>query len=1112
MAYTKKTTNQRQEEIDNAFKLIEEQVPKVFESEHFKEYLSSMSKFHNYSINNILLIKAQRPEASLVAGFNAWKNNFERYVNKGEKAIKILAPSTYKQNVEVNKLDENGNVVKDSNGNPVKETKEIQTVYYRAVSVFDVSQTSGKELPAIAPQLTSDSPEARKLLAAIESMSPAEITYSTPDEDSILRGGAHGYYDRTTDSIVINSELANDQKAKTLIHELAHATLHNEEAMKDTVKSKEQKEIEAESTAFVISNYFGIDTSSYSFDYIAAYSNNKEPKELKDILSNIQKTAHSLIEQIEDTLSTIKVQEQNKEQEPDKGQEQLKQGQEDNTPTEPKQPSGEAVEAPGSNETPEPEANEPSESSTEPQDGPETDFTTSGDESTGKDEEAPESPTEGNTEPSDDTDKKSEGKGKIEDFGEKIGGARKDLWKARGGLDYSDLETMNEAEKLQYINKNNVFPKPDYQALVNDKLLDKEAAYYLKTVRDALPTKPYFSASDKTPEQIRKKQENFIDLLYDVKSKLRDEFYHTSRPDIKGFLEAKGYLERTNSYYGRSGYVVTEKGSGLIDNKLLHALENPDWLHIKRDVENKQFCYTEDEKELALYRVYKADTVQRQMPMCYKDWTETKGSEVTDYVVVKDRKFIQDGFDSYQDAKDFVKSHYEEHKEEIAAGRAAEKKEKKKERSALNEDGSLRKDYVPEMLKNVERTGTEYRTTDATGQDFLDDFSFKGGEFGNWLNDKERQSSLNFAYDSFKDIAKALNITDKDVTLDGQLSIAFGSRGRKGALAHYEPLRAVINLTKMKGAGSLAHEWIHAMDFLTAKKVDLSTALTSNQRNEKVPTSLKDLMHTIKRKTLTVEEVKQEALKSKDDSIERMKRSLNNISVTATDPELKARQDKLKEAVIEEAQNTKDYRYFSITETGRGKCTTVYDEKPTPAFQAFIDFQKQELKDKNPMKNIKWYNAARTNFSNVNAIIEKPEDNIHESNTDFYKAALTFDGGKSKSYWASDVELLARAGAAYIKDKLEEQGIKNDYLCGHADPAGITVKGEMLYQSPRGEEREAINEAFDKFFDEMKELGLLHEPEQEKEQTQSLDDLIAGAVEQVSNSKKEAISKNDPER
>lgn len=281
---------------------LEDGIKDMFTSEKYMGYLNTMSKFHGYSLNNTLLIAAQNPQASLVAGFKSWEKNFDRHVKRGEKAIKILAPAPYTRKVLHEKVNpDTGEIILDKNGNPEKEETEIKLTSFRVVSVFDVSQTEGKELPSMAHDLEGNINDYPLYMQALKKVSDVPIRFEEID------GAAHGYYNRTTDSIAVKSGMSESQTVKTMIHEIAHSILHNDNAADAGEKNRRTKEVEAESVAYTVCKHFGIDTSDYSFGYIAGWSADKELSELKASLETIRKTSSGLITDIEDKLEKLRL-------------------------------------------------------------------------------------------------------------------------------------------------------------------------------------------------------------------------------------------------------------------------------------------------------------------------------------------------------------------------------------------------------------------------------------------------------------------------------------------------------------------------------------------------------------------------------------------------------------------------------------------------------------------------------------------------------------------------------------------------------------------------------------------------------------------------------------
>ena len=278
---------------------LEQGIMGVFESERYAEYLRTMSKFHNYSLNNTLLIAMQG--GNLVKGYRQWEKEFDRHVKPGEKAIKILAPAPYKVKKEREKIDPDTKMpVIGADGKPVMETQEITIPAYKVVSVFDVSQTEGKELPNLSvSELTGDVEQYRDFFAALERTSPFAIAFETLD------GGAKGrcYYEENR--IAIHEGMSELQNIKTAIHEISHATMHDTAPDDPTRPDRRTREVQAESVAYAVCQHYGLDTSDYSFGYVAGWSSGKELSELKGSLETIRSTAAKLIETIDGHFAEI---------------------------------------------------------------------------------------------------------------------------------------------------------------------------------------------------------------------------------------------------------------------------------------------------------------------------------------------------------------------------------------------------------------------------------------------------------------------------------------------------------------------------------------------------------------------------------------------------------------------------------------------------------------------------------------------------------------------------------------------------------------------------------------------------------------------------------------
>ena len=282
---------------------LEQGLQEVFQSDKYKEYLNTMSKFHNYSINNVLLINQQKPEATLVAGFNSWANNFDRHVKKGEKGIKIIAPAPYTIKKEQPLIDmRTGGPIMNADGTPKTTEVEVKIPAFKVTTVFDISQTYGKELPTLGVnELTGEVDHAKDFIESLKKTTSVPIVFGE------TQGESKGFYSPTENTITIKDGMSDAQTIKTMIHEIAHSKLHNPELMKEEgiQKSRGVIEQEAESVAYVVCQHFGIDTSEYSFAYIAGWAEGKETAELKQSLETIRDTAGEMINRVEGNLRAI---------------------------------------------------------------------------------------------------------------------------------------------------------------------------------------------------------------------------------------------------------------------------------------------------------------------------------------------------------------------------------------------------------------------------------------------------------------------------------------------------------------------------------------------------------------------------------------------------------------------------------------------------------------------------------------------------------------------------------------------------------------------------------------------------------------------------------------
>lgn len=444
---------------------------------------------------------------------------------------------------------------------------------------------------------------------------------------------------------------------------------------------------------------------------------------------------------------------------------------------------------------------------------------------------------------------------KIEDFGEKIEGARKDLNAIRSGikrLDEETLEGWTDKEREQYITKDLVWKKPDYQKML-DEGADKSVLYYIKLVRDSLPARPV-----KNDETWQRGYVNFVTKIKDWAMDLKEpyEFDGFKRDLMDNFLEKSGYHR----------YSATEETYGCFQNKLLRAIsKSPD--EIRREMEKKQFLYSPDEKAyqkhitlIASPKDYHHTDVQQNtfsgQPYMRIELYRNEHSFSAALVKVPEenkehpidfiRFFDKNSFD-YEEDKYFVLGrncemlfHGIDTKEEaerlaLEYARKAENIGKDSKKAPVS---GRKAKLLPPQLDHIRRTGEEHRENDRhiSGEDILESFKLRGGQFGNWTNQNDRQTSMDMCFDAFRDLAVALDIAYEDIALKqsndartNSLAIAFGARGHSSALAHYEPVENVINLTKMNGAGSLAHEWGHALDTYIKAECGLKATMTATK-------------------------------------------------------------------------------------------------------------------------------------------------------------------------------------------------------------------------------------------------------------------------------------------
>ena len=296
--------NRKNSVLEETLKKLDKGVEELFTSAKYADYLRTMGKFYRYSFNNTLLIALQNPSATYVASYSAWKKKFHRYVNAGEKGMKIIAPMKIIEEKELDKIDPlTSSAVLDENGNAVKEKVQVIVPRFKVATVFDISQTSGKELPTIGvAQLNGKVPDYDNFIEALEKISPVPVSF----ED--IKGKGSGYYDDSSKKIAIKTGMSQKQTMKTAVHEIAHAMMHSSDKKKNKVDMKRNtKEVQAESVAFTVCDHFGLPTDEYSFGYIAGWSKNTKMEELRSSMDEIRKTAGSIIEGLEQEIKELEL-------------------------------------------------------------------------------------------------------------------------------------------------------------------------------------------------------------------------------------------------------------------------------------------------------------------------------------------------------------------------------------------------------------------------------------------------------------------------------------------------------------------------------------------------------------------------------------------------------------------------------------------------------------------------------------------------------------------------------------------------------------------------------------------------------------------------------------
>ena len=456
---------------------------------------------------------------------------------------------------------------------------------------------------------------------------------------------------------------------------------------------------------------------------------------------------------------------------------------------------------------------------------------------------------------------KEKNEAKITDFGKKIGGARKDVWKSRG-LSLDDLSELSDAEAKKYVTKDNVWPKPDWETKINEEKANKAVCYWQNQVRKSLPA----STGSMTGDQ---KEERYVKVV----GRIRDIVMSVKTPDEASVCYQKYIYGKEFVMPGVGRFVnITPDAQGILGNKFLKAIPFPGELYYKRKNEYIIFGVPKKDKEYTIRKnqysvccydkkhvLFEAFGAKQRLRLTVKYglarvYFYPEDAEEYSWTWKQDSWFVIDTATRQIAAYNLPSEEAANQKvEELATAQPADENESavSKKRTAGK---SQKQNFRLTELDRFSRIGREILQSEenVSPERFTETFPVKGGEFGNWLSNKERQSHLNMAYQAFSDLAEVLEIKPADVTFGGKLSIAFGSRGRGGqsaASAHFEPLLEVINLTKMHGAGCLAHEWGHAMDhFLAASVRDPMAMATETHYLSAYSPVLKKLLNAMTRR------------------------------------------------------------------------------------------------------------------------------------------------------------------------------------------------------------------------------------------------------------------------
>lgn len=636
----------------------------------------------------------------------------------------------------------------------------------------------------------------------------------------------------------------------------------------------------------------------------------------------------------------------------------------------------------------------------------------------------------------------------VLDFGEKIGGARKDFYAV--ALNTDDLDNMNEVERKKYVKRDSIWKKEDAAALIAAGM-PREVAYWRNEMRIGFPPKPK-RMEDSYLKRYIQAAEKVRDLVLNVKTVTeRNAFY--GQVFYPAFLEGYGYR-----------LSVKEDVRGFITQKLVSAAS------IKAQTL---------EKLSLTYGMSREDEIRTLADLSFIIGEIGKEIEVSDdrervqvsYKIPGGRSFFY-GDEKTPKASEWIKGSYAVldgksrrilmvncTKEEAVQGKASfiellVSGTLKKEEEQKTNANRKRKFPIPE-ISNVIRKGPEYRTEQITGEELIREFGIRGGEFGHWMSDADAEESLNRCYDALCDLARILDIPSESLSFHGKLAIGFGSRGHSAAAAHYETARQVINLTKYRGQGALCHEWAHALDHAVGQHYGCREFASEYKRNKRFPGILTELLDALVYKEVAVSK-EDEFAQLESRITKHFQTYLKMLDVWKPKDISETESNEWDDMVHQLWVNPDESILDAISRMRKRIKRRVIPKQEREliflyAKQAYLDKQRQEKLEEEPLKTKRAY-------------------------TDFYAGSKKFDGLFTRmghQYWSSKCEMFARAFDCYVSDKLKERGEENSYLTYGADAFHVTLEGKRYAAIPEGEECERINGLFDELLDSIKEEHIL---------------------------------------